>query len=256
MTIAKLSPQAHTVIDSYEHIKIGKKTINCPYFNNRTSNLRGALRVCVGKGTAQEISDEARIIGLREKIDLDDLSESDVVKFLTDHRLGLDCAALAYYILDAELQTTKKKTLRSILSFKSRSFLRRVIAIFRTIENTNVLILKENSTTILLQNLIPGDMIIALGGGIQHDYNHVLIVTSTTRDNKENLAALEYVHAYHWKKEGKYTKGIRRGIIEITKPDKSILDQQWIENEKKGEDNETWTYLKSAEHVDLARIKN
>ncbi len=253
MPTHSLSPQALAVIDSYEHLKIGNKTINCPYFNNRTSNLRGALRVLVGKGTPLEIVDEARILSLRDKFELDELNEDDLIKFLTEHHLGLDCSAFAYYILDAELQS-KGRTLKKILSFKSKGLLRRIIAKIRIVENTGVTTLHENSTEISLAEVRPSDLIISLGGGPQHDYNHIIIITSVTRDNSEKIQSLEYAHSYTWKSEGKYTKGIRRGIIEITKPNGTILEQKWTEDGKTGEKNETWTYLKNADSVRLTSL--
>ncbi len=254
MITTTLSRQALGIINSYEQLNIGGKKINTPYFNNRTSNLRGALRVLVGKGTAQDIIDEARILALREKIDLDKMNNETMVQFLTDHKLGIDCAALAYYTLDAELQATKHKKIKQILSFAKKNFLRRLIAKFRTVENTNVIVLNENSTEIALSELQPGDMIIALEGGPQHDYNHVIIITSTTRNESGNLVSLEYAHAYIWKREGKYTKGIRKGAINITKPDRVILEQEWSEDGKTGEENETWNYLAKANNVVLKRI--
>lgn len=249
MQASTLSAQALSIINSYENLNIAGKTINCPYFNNRTTNLRAALRVLVGKGTPQEIVDEARIISLRDKIDLNDLDAKTIQKFLIDHSIGIDCSAFVYYVLDAELRATQHKKLKSFLSFKSKSFLRKFIASFRTVENTSVSILNESSKEIALKNVTPGDMIIALGGGIQHDYNHVIIITSTNRDEAGNLTSLEYAHSYIWKKEGKYTKGIRKGIIKITKPDGNILEQKWTEDGKSGDENETLSYLKGATQI-------
>ena len=255
MTTSSLSPQALAVIDSYEHLKIGNKTINCPYFNNRTSNLRGALRVLVGKGTPGEIADEARIISLRDKFELDELNEGDLIKFLTEQHLGIDCAAFGYYVLDAELQSTQNKKLKQLLSFKSKGLLRRLIAKFRIVENTGVLVFSENSKEIKLDEVKPSDTIIALGGGIRHDYNHIIIITSVTKDQSDKPQSMEYAHSYTWKSEGKYTKGIRRGTIKITKPEGTILEQQWTEDGKSGDKNETWVYLNGAHNVCLTRIK-
>ncbi len=254
MITTTLSRQALDIINSYEQLNIGAEKINTPYFNNRTSNLRGALRVLIGKGTAQDIIDEARILALREKIDLDKMNNEMMVQFLTDHKLGIDCAALVYYTLDAELQSTKHKKIKQTLSFAKKNFLRQLIAKFRTVENTSVSVLHENSTEIALNELKPGDMIIALEGGLQHDYNHVIIITSTTRNETRKLVSVEYAHAYIWKRQGKYTKGIRKGTINIIKPEKGILEQEWIEDGKTGEENETWDYLVKATTVVLKRI--
>lgn len=250
-----LSKKAQDIIDSYEHLDIAGKTINCPYFNNRTTNLRGALRVLVGKGTPQEIKDEARIISLRDRLELNDLDEQTIKKLLIDHNIGIDCSAFVYYILDAQLKATQNKSLKNILSFKSKNLLRQLITKFRPVENTNVVVLNENSTEIKLDEVAPGNLIIALGGGIKHDYNHTLIITETTHDDSGKLHSLGYSHSYFWKSEGKYAKGIRKGIIEIINPEKSILDQKWIEDGKTGEANETWVYLKGAEKINLTKLK-
>lgn len=255
MQTYSLSPQALAIINSYENLNIAGKVINCPYFNNRTTNLRGALRVLVGKGTTQEIMDEARIISLRNKFELNDLDEQALVKFLIDHNIGIDCSAFVYYILDAELIATQNKRLKKTLSFKSKSALRRLITKFRPVENTNVLVFSENSIEIKLDEVVPGNLLIALGGGIKHDYNHILIITSTTRDDSGKLQSLEYTHSYIWKMEGRYTKGIRKGTIEIINPEKPILEQKWTEDEKTAEENETWTYLKGAEKISLTKLK-
>jgi hypothetical protein len=82
----------------------------------------------------------------------------------------------------------------------------------------------------------------------------VIIITSTIRDTTEKLQSLEYAHSYIWKKEGKYTKGIRKGMITITQPKGTILEQQWTEDKKIDTDNETWEYLTSAHSTTPKRI--
>lgn len=254
MPTKHLSDNALAVLDSYEHLKIGEKKINTPYFNNRTSNLRGALRVLIGKGTAQEIIDETRIIALRDKLELENFDEIELVKFLTDHKLGIDCSGFVYYILDAELKTQGKR-LKHILSFTSKKILRRLIARIRNVENTNVLTLHENSIELPLEQCAPGDMIISLRGGPQHDYSHVILITSVTTDESGKPLSLEYAHSYHWKSEGLYTKGIRKGVITIIDTTQTILEQTWTENGKNGEHNETWQYLRESQHCCVCRIK-
>ncbi len=56
-----LSTSAQETIDSYLKMKIGNKTIACPYFINRLRAYAG-LRVFLGKGTANEIIEEAQLI--------------------------------------------------------------------------------------------------------------------------------------------------------------------------------------------------
>ena len=61
MTINMLSPKAGQIIDKYFNLPFaGVLGVRCPYFNNARRNLRGQLRGLVGKGTPEEIVEEAK----------------------------------------------------------------------------------------------------------------------------------------------------------------------------------------------------
>jgi len=217
-----LTPEAKHVIESYLHLPLG---IGCvtPYFNNRRAKIRGGLRALIGKGSPKEITEEAEIIALREKVSVKSLDSTMLKKFLVDKGLGIDCSGFAYHILDAESRAKNKKPLRAYLTFKLNP-LRRLIARLRTAEQVSVTILADNanSATVSLRDAQSGDIIILLSS----EYNHVLVIESIEQKNSETL--LHYVHSYAWPDEGVYGHGVRRGTLNLR--DENLLGGTWIEN--------------------------
>jgi hypothetical protein len=231
-----LSPQAEAVINDYLQLPFPKdRSIACPYYNNRRGKIRGALRVLVGKGGPEEIVEEALIISLRDKIDLDSLDDATLKKFLVNHHLGVDCSGLAFHILNAEVHARGKGKLKNYLTFpKQTGLLRRLILKLRPAENTSVKVLAapENSVAVAWPEAQPGDLIIMLGTNPKHDYDHVLVVEQVEPHK------ITYVHALQWSSDGLYDHGARRGIIEITDPNLPLTKQRWIEKRKQDEANE------------------
>ena len=245
-----LSKNAQAVIAAYESLSIGGKTIRCPYFNNKKSGSRAALRATVGKGTPEDIAQEAQIIALREKKDLAQMDEQAIRAFLVDHNLGIECSGFVFHVLSAQLKS-KGSSLKKKLSFSSKSLVRKCLAFWRTVENTNVKVLadNENSHDIALANAEPGDMVIMLGTGSSHDLDHVLLITEVTD------TIISYAHALNWKSDGEYNHGIRRGTIEIKKPAGTLLDQTGTESGESSEKNETLWRAKTANTLPIKRLR-
>ncbi len=245
-----LPKQTQNIIQNFLHLPFDNHDVRCPYFNNRRSGSRGALRVLVGKGTPHEIVEEAQLLARRDKINLEKLSDEHLTKFLIEKNLGIDCAALAYYILDAE----SKKPLKKIIKFPhAKNPVRKFLTKMRPIENTGVktLVHKSNSSEIKITNAQAGDMIIMMNGGPRKDYNHVMIIT-TIDDRRSTIT---YTHAFQWPSDGEYDHGVRHGEIKITDKNKPLLDQEWTEKNKIGEDNWTYMHGKSADSVMIRRLK-
>ena len=241
------------VINQYLNLKIGNTTVTCPYFNNRRSQIRGALAVLIGKGSPESIEEELQIISLKEKIDLSNLPAEKIKEFLVNNNLGVDCSGFVYHILDALTQDKKNKKLKQIIHFPlAKSVVRKMIAKLRPAENCGVTTLAHeiNSKKINLKEVEANDFIIFLGSGPKQDYNHIMFVESVT--NK----TINYIHAYKWPSDGQYNHGVRRGKIEIIDDNKNILEQKWLEQEKTGENNWTWLQAKSANEVFVGRLKN
>jgi len=250
-----LSQSALDVVKNYAQMSFGDRKINCPYFNNRRSKVRAGLRVVIGKGSPEEIVDEANLFALREKIDLKNLQNEAIKQFLVDHNLGLDCSAFAYYILAAEYASKTKTKLSSKIFYPNIGFLRRLLTKLRPVENIGVKTLahEKNSRLVSLSDIAPGDFVSILNSGKEHNLNHILVIYKV--EYEENTPkTLYYTHSFQWSTDGKYNHGIKTGRIEITNIQKTLLDQKWIESEKTTEENETYLRASDAEVLELRRL--
>ncbi|MBP9761358.1 MAG: hypothetical protein KBD15_03925 [Candidatus Magasanikbacteria bacterium] len=254
--ITTINPGTQNVLKHYQAIVIGNTTVRCPYFNNKKTNIRGALRVLIGKGSPEDIEEEALLIGLREKIDLTKLDAVQAKKFLVDHFLGVDCSAFMYYMLEAEVAAQKKKPLKKILHFPFAKGLRRIIAACRPVENLNVQTLAhpKNSVEISLSEVQPGDMICMIGTGKDHTLDHVLIITEVETQG-DSVVRIAYAHSLNWSTDGKYDTGIRLGEIQIHNATAGLQEQTWQENNKTGTENETLFRAKTANNLSIRRLK-
>lgn len=245
MTMEQLSSQAQEVIDQYLSLKIGEKTITTPYFNNRRNQVRGGLRVLIGKGSPKDIKEEVTILSLREKADIKNLSEEDLKKYLVEHNLGVDCSGLVYHILDAELKSQNKGSLGKYIKRPwVKNPLRRLIAKFRSVENTGVSTFNNpvNSKEVDLKDIQPGDIIIMISAGPKQDYNHILIINQIA-DNK-----IQYTHSFQYPTDGLYNHGIRQETLTITNINKNLLEQNWSEPQMQ-------EYAKKAKEFKIKRLR-
>lgn len=251
-----LSQHAFRVMNGYVELPLPHKKINCPYFNNKRHQVRGGLRVHVGKGTPDDIVEEAIIEALKQKINLNDLNEEQTKKFLVDNNLGVDCSALVYHILTEEVKNKKCHNLANCVTFPEiKNPIRRLIARIRHVENTNVDVLAhpKNSQKININKIKPGDVIFMLETGHDQKLNHVLLVFKT--DNFDGQTKkIYYVHSFRWTSEGKYNHGVRKGTIEIIDDSENLLNQKWTENEKENDENETYQHAKMANKLLVKRL--
>lgn len=257
MKTKSLTPQAQQVIKEFLHLPFKEQDINCPYFNNRRVGLRGALRVLVGKGSAKEIVEETVLVGLRDKVNTRKLSNEKLKKFMVDHNLGIDCSALAYYILDAQMKAMRKGSLRRAIKLsRVRNPLRKLVALLQVIKNVNTATLASsaNSKKISLKKVQPGDIIILMGYGKKKDRDHVMVVNEVEYEDNGLPTVVHYVHALRWNSDGKYDHGVRMGKIEIDNWGKTFLDQRWTEQGKGDEQNGTLQNARDAERVEIRRL--
>lgn len=220
--------------------------------------MRASLRVLIGKGTPQEIQEEASLLALKEKQVLKQKTQEEVKQFLVEHGLGVDCSGFVFHVLAAELREVYHTSWRSILSFPyATSMIRKCIASWRVVENTNVKTLAHdiNSNEVALSDIRPGDLIIMLQAKTpMHHPDHIMLVESvTTQEGKQ--PCITYVHSFQWSQDGKYGHGIKRGTITVVYPHAPLIDQEWEESQKKGSENETWEHFKDATRVMIRRIR-
>lgn len=238
-----LSAPALTVINKYLALPFAAGAVQCPYYNNDRLKMRGGLRALVGKGSPDDILEEALIISLHDKIDLAHLAPEAIKKFLVDHRLGVDCSALVYYTLDAELKARNKYDLAHYLTFpKAKNIIRKFLIRLRPAENTGVSVLASdtNSTAVPFGQAQPGDFVTLQNPHSSPDIAHVVLLHEVDYENGVAVVA-RYTHSIPWVSDGRYGHGARQGVITITNPTGSAREQTWTENGCSGDQNETYT---------------
>jgi len=245
-----LSSQSIKLINDYLHIPIGNVFVNCPYYNNRRAGMRAGLRVLIGKGSVDDIVEEAMLIALREKIDLKKLDAEDLKKFLVDHHLGIDCSGLVYHVLDTELKAHGLRSLNKYLKFPFiKNPFRKLLTILRPVESAGVRTICHEQNCVPVNEISkiqPGDLVAIIGGGEKQDRNHVLIVHEVTNVGDE--VVIHYTHSMQWLGDGEYNHGVRQSEIQITDKNKGLLDQIWFEPE-------ALTYARKAKEVKVWRLR-
>jgi len=252
-----LSQPALAIVKKYLELPFSNKKVNCPYFNNSRHKVRGGFRATVGKGLPEEIVEEAIIESLKQKIDLEKLNDEQIKKFLVDNNLGIDCSALAYYILQEELKFKKnKKIIKQIIFPNTKNPFRKLINHLRPAENVSVQILShpQNSQIIKLSEIKPGDLLIMNETGLDNKINHILIITKIKYQNNQPQN-ITYLHSFRWRTDGLYDHGVRKGVIEIIDNSENLLNQKWLENEKENNENETYLHAKMAKKLFIKRLK-
>lgn len=251
-----LSPEAQKIITNYLRLPFAYQDIFCPYFINKKNKIRGALRALIGKGTPDEIVEEATICALKEKINLATLDTSSLRKFLVDHHIGVDCSGFVYHVLDTELKTNKKPSLGKSLHFPTTSnFFKKIIAKIRPAENANVQTFAHNANSkqIDLKNIQPGDVIVITDAGKDHGYQHIILVHDVIYETT-NPTNIHYTHSIELPQETWQEHGVRQGTITITNPEKSLLEQVWFERGQAGENNKFYVYAKTARSIKAHRL--
>jgi len=221
--ILKIPESGQKVIDSYLKMIIGGKPIICPYYTN-LKKQRAALKVFLGKASAQEIINEANFISLKEEVDLNKLSEQRLYQFLVEHNLGIDCSGLAAYVLQAVYQEIKKinilKKIKVISFFKNPW--RWLIAWLRPMENISVRVLANDKNSFLIndfQEIKPGDML------IRTNLKHVYLITKIKKENNQ-IKKIVYVHAPRPKQKDYFGPGVFQNATLLEKDSLSELNEK------------------------------
>jgi len=205
---------ARSVIDRYLFLPVGAHP-SCPYFNNRRRGTKSNLRVLVGKGTPEEISEECEIRALQNRVSISVLSVEGLKEFMISQDLGVDCSGFAYHVLTATLAERRGRRLASLIQTRRQGFIGKTIAKLRPAENIGVATLADerNSVEIKASEASAGDIVTFMGAGRDGTYNHVIVITKVER--KEAATRLSYAHSYAWPEDGSFGHGVREGTAVI-----------------------------------------
>jgi hypothetical protein len=250
-----LHENALRVIEAYGNLHIGNVVVPTPYMNNRRLGLRGALAVLVGKGTPSDIEQEALIFALKERIDLNSLTEEQARMFLVNHHLGIDCSGYAYHILDAEVKEKTNSSLRKSIHLPFvKNPLKRLFSRLQLVKHIGVKTLAHdsNSKRVSLNDIQAGDMLVFLEVNNDTDHHHLLLVEKIEITNGQTV--IFYIHTMQWQADGNYRHGVKHGSIRVDKPEEPLLAQTWEEAGFIGETNETFTHAKGARITDIRRL--
>lgn len=251
----KLSSQAEKVIENYLNLPFADISgVRCPYFNNARLGQRGQLKVLVGKGTPQEIVEEAKIIAVQYKQEIlkTGVTPEYIRKFLVDHNLGIDCSGFITNVLIAHLATRGSHLTKKIFITPKTNVLRWLISQLRPVEQMNVKVYADNKNTEIIDDfskIEAGDLVVMLSTGPKKNHDHILLITET----KDNI--LRYAHARAWSSEGRYGHGVSAGTITLNNANKGLLDQTWEEKDELNQNNETYWEARDATVLEIRRLK-
>lgn len=243
MNTKTISDKALSVIDQYKNFRVGTAVCSVPYYNNRVGGARAKLRALIGKGSPKDIFDEVESQALSEKIDIEKFTSESLKRFLIEKDIGIDCSGLAYYILNAESQSLGKGSLDKHISFVlCKGIISKIRCKIRPAENADTATFahQKNSEIVNLKDSKPGDIITMSGNMENKERDHMLVIHQIEYQNF-TPTTLHYTHAIAWPTDGEYGHGVRQGVIEITDINKNIVEQRWIEKDKTGDENYTFT---------------
>ncbi len=256
MTHQTLSPQALAVINGYQALAIAGKSVTCPYYNNKKGNARAALRVQVGKGDPDEIVAQAREVALRQGVDLSNLSAEGIRDFLMQHNLGIDCSGFIVHVLDAELAAQDVR-LAAQLSFPEASFVRKLLAKMRFVENVSAAVLAHdaNSVVVPLSSIQPGDMIMLQGFDAANKHDHILLISEVAYAADGMPVQCTYIHSTEPTTNDAYASGIAEGMIKIVDPNQPLNKQDWKSLSDTAVARDTYTKAQAAQACQLRRLR-
>lgn len=215
--LKKLPSEVQNFIDKWFELEIDTKKIPAPYF----INIGGFLKkpVLAGKGTIEEIQNTTE-----EMIKGKDLNAQEILDFMHENGIGIDCSGLVYQIYDFWIQSKEKGRLQDFLPqvpfYKLRKFLSRKTKPQNSI-GADEFTSEPFSQKIDLKDIEPGDLIRTKSG------KHVLFVTEVETHENENPKRIKFVQSARL-----YNRdGIRYGEIFLNE-DKSLNTAKWEDYDK------------------------
>jgi hypothetical protein len=246
-----IDPVAQKVIDEYQHLKLGKKTIITPYYIN--TNRNKDLRAMVGKGTPDEIIMEARIWEKLKGVHFKTMSESEIKQFLMDIGIGIDCSGFVSHVLDSLVLKNKNKHLWRVAEIPQKDLFSKLKYLLKPVEKlgADVLTNQENSIEIAIKDVRPGDLIRSKWK--KNNTHHIQIITKVVYEDNQIPTLIEYTHSTPYYGE---SNGVKTGEIKITDIDKTLKEQEWLEVDKFGVNFTLEGFLNNVEDNGLRRLKS
>ncbi len=221
--IYKIIPEIAGELDRFFKLQIGGKSVTAPYYIN--TKRRRDLRALVGKGTADEIELEAKVWAQVKGLNLGEATTESIRELMQQVGIGIDCSGLVVHSLRPILGRHGINLFSSV-RYKLNNLRARLGRILRPAENLGAddLTSLANCEVVELSKVRPGDFI--RGIGKQRNAYHIAIVTEVVAGSNGDAKIIKYSHSH--RKYGS-NNGVRQGVMEITNPHGSILEQKWLE---------------------------
>ena len=218
-----LPPKTRALVNHYFNLRVKKRVISCPYYQNVWKRRKPA--VFAGKGRPGQI--EAEIEHLLQLKPVLDRAPDNLLRFyLVQAGLGVDCSGLVSNILAELVRETIKKDFYQLVPLRVFPGWRRRL-IFKLWPKLNlsaqVLTDPPLSRAIDWSQALPGDL-------IKFGDSHVALISTVWRENDE-IRKMEYVHSTS---DYGDQHGVRRGLIFVKNPSLSLERQLWQENDSRG----------------------
>lgn len=214
----EVSQKTKQIYLKYINLPFKVKGTAVPYYKN--SSLKSDIAVFVGKGSPDEIVEEAYNFARVENINIDSMNNVEIRDFLISHNLGIDCSGFVSNILAVEEKLDRV--------YIEGSFLRRFLAKRKMRENISVKVLTNEQNSYKIDNwreVKPYDLIIT------RKRKHVLLVSRVEKDEEEKIRYIYYWHATLYYEKG---GGVREGKIEVVDLEADLKKQKWLEIDERG----------------------
>lgn len=213
----------------YTHLSLGEKKIVCPYWIN---NLKlGVFGPYGGKGTPEQIVEATEAEAEKISLDLNKLTKEEILAFMKNKRLGVDCSGFVFWMLDTLDREKGGNGIADDIPGSSGRFLP---------ARANVMMLSsdEVSLPVKLKEVKVGDMI-RLNNG-----KHVVIILRILRNvgDLEKVKEIEYAHSSGRTK----IQGVHLGRIKVNDSLKGLEAQLWEEKAIDGQNYGQTNYLSQA----------
>ncbi len=245
-----INAAAQEVIEHYKHLKLGGKSVVCPYYMNLQK--KKDLRVMVGKGTPEEIEMEAKIWAKLKGANFEEMSELEIKKFLLEKSIGIDCSGFVMHVLNNWYKDKTGKEIWSKLKIKKTGLMWKIAYMLRPVEKLGAEIItsEPNAYPIEIKDVKPGDLVRTKWK--RQNAHHVLLVTKVERNEKNEVSMIEYTHSTPFFGD---QNGIRVGEIVIKNQNNPLEEHEWLESDENGNNYTFEGYMINLEDNGLRRLK-
>lgn len=199
--------------EAYEQflLPLGGKKIPTPYRRNEVGSFQKVGPQFQGKSSPKVLTETTKKLAKGNKFNLDQASKKEIISFMQNNKLGIDCSGFAYRALDHLTEKLKGKPLTAFgLPHVGR---------------TNIAKLTSDKFSISInkiEEIHPGDM---LKINSSQTIPHVMVILDVKQNRmRQSLfsAKITYAHSSE-------TKGVHIGEIKIVDKSKSLNQQEWQE---------------------------